>query len=342
LVVENSPSYGIQLLPYYGVTLANFVYRCLRAFAYGVPVLFFLWILRRQKPVWFEQLATWAWQLPWLVLGGGMIFGLTRAGASSFSRVGSNVAAETLWLTAGCLLLAPWRGWVKSGFRGDETLGLVLTPFALGVGTNTALGDYAGHGALFFQLAGLGIWQVLERKGFSRGVLVSLLFLWSILNLFRTEASLRDQFRTAPMQECIFPWVGPGGRTVYLDVDQTRILRDIRCRLESWGFQPGDPLVAVGDMPGLVYFLGGYSPGTAWYPASEKGHLPLVMAFLSTLPQDLRASSYLIMNEASPLFASQTVILDLVGRGNPSVLGPYTMDGATQKLAVWRAAETCP
>lgn len=342
LVVENSPSYGMQLLPFYGMTLLNFVYRCLRAFAYGAPLLVLVWICLRQKSKWCHRLADYGWLLPWLILAGGLFFGLTRAGASSFSRVGSNVAAEILWLAAISLLLVPWRSWGKFGFRMDETVGLALTPFLLGVGTNTALGDYAGHGVLFFQLAGLGIWQVLQQRGFSRGMLASLLFLGSILNLLRAEASLRNQFRTAPMQECIFPWVGPGGRTVYLDVDQARILRDIRCRLESWGFQPGDPLVAVGDMPGLVYFLGGYSPGTAWYPASEKGHLPLVMAFLSTLPQDLRASSYLIMNEASPLFASQTVILDLVGRRDPSVLGPYTMDGATQKLAVWRAAETCP
>ena len=342
LVVEKSESYGMQLLPFYGLTMVNFFYRCVRAFLYGAPVLILLWIMYRRSPSWFRLLATRAWLVPWLVLGGGLVFGLTRAGASSFSRVGSNVSAEILWLAAVALMLIPSRSWVRSGFRADESVALILTPFLLGVGTNTALGDYAGHGVLFFQLAGLGVWRVLSRHGLAPALLASLLFLAATLNLLRAEASLRDQFRTAPMAECTFPWVGPGGGTVYLDKDQAGILRDARSRLQAWGFQAGDPLVAIGDMPGLVYFLGGHSPGTAWYPATHMGHLPLVLALLQTLSPETRANSYLLMNEASPLFASRSEILDLVGKGDPAVFGPYALDGATQKLNLWRAAGKNP
>ena len=170
-------------------------------------------MLFRSKPIFFLRLADFVWLLPLVVLLGGLIFGLTRAGASSFSRVGSNVLAEVLWLAAGCLLVVPFRQWVQCGFRADETLGLILTPFILGFGTASALGDYAGHGALFFQLAGLGVWLVLVRAGTSRQFLASVLFLAAILNLFRAEMSLRDQFRTAPMQKCTLPWTLPDGGT---------------------------------------------------------------------------------------------------------------------------------
>ena len=72
------------------------------------------------------------------------------------------------------------------------------------------------------------------------------------------------------------------------------------------------------------------------------GHLPLVLALLQTLSPETRANSYLIMNEASPLFASRLKILDLVGEGDPAVFGPYALDGATQKLNLWRAAGKNP
>ena len=337
LVVENSPSYGLQLLPFYGVTLVNFLYRCLRAFAYGAPLLVLVWLSLRQKPAWCHWLAKSAWLIPWLILGGGLLFGLTRAGASSFSRVGSNVAAEILWLAAIAWLLVPWRRWGQSGFRMDEAVGLILTPFLLGVGTNTALGDYAGHGALFFQLAGLGIWQVLQRRGLSRGLLASLLFLGSILNLLRAEASLRDQFRTAPMEKCTIPWTRPSGGTVYLDAQQAKLLQGIRARVEAWGFRRGDPIIAIGDMPGVVYFLGGYSPGMAWYPATHQDQIHLVTAFLRNLEPEIKARSFLIMNEASPLFADRRDVQSTLGLGTPVFLGPYFLNGTSQRLGVWGA-----
>ena len=335
LLVNESISHGPQLFPYYFATLLNFFYRSLRAFAYGAPLLFFLWFLRKKKPIFFLRLADFIWLLPLAVLLGGLIFGLTRAGASSFSRVGSNVLAEVLWLAAGSLLVVPFRQWVQCGFRADETLALALTPFVLGFGTASALGDYAGHGALFFQLGGLGFWLILWRSGVSREFLVSLLFLGTVLNIFRAEASLRDQFRTAPMQKCTLPWASPDGGTVYLDAEQAGLLGDLRDRMEASGFKPGDPIVAIGDMPGVVYFLKGYSPGVNWYPATRPEHLKYVLAVLKTIPGEVRKKTFLIMNEKTPLLEQKDQILDWVGFGTPAIIGPYRLNYAPEKFLLW-------
>ena len=116
-LVNKSISHGPQLLPYYGATLVNFLYRCLRAFAYGLPLLLFFWLFYHRKARDLSPLQAVVWILPWAIMAGGLFFGLTRAGASSFSRVGSNVVAEVLWLAAACLTVCPWRDWPRFGFR---------------------------------------------------------------------------------------------------------------------------------------------------------------------------------------------------------------------------------
>lgn len=335
LLAGKSVSHGAQLLPYYGLTLVNFGFRVVRAFAYAAPLLLLLWFLRQQKPTLFARLGAWAWTLPWLILAGGLIFGLTRAGASSFSRVGSNAVAEVLWLAGGCLLVVPWRDWTKAGFQKHEIFALGMTPFVLGVGTASALGDYVGHGVMFFQLAGLGVWLVLLRKGFAASFLTALLFLMTTLNLFRAEASLRNQFRTTSMEACVNAWKRPGGKTIYLDSDQVKLLAELRGRLHPMGFRPGDPIVAIGDMPGVVYFLGGYSPGTVWYPATRADHLPYVLALLDSVSAQMRQETFLIINGKSPLLQKKGEILDRVGSGPPFMTETYRLDHISQHYFVW-------
>lgn len=334
-LVNKSISHGPQLLPYYGATLVNFLYRCLRAFAYGLPLLLFFWFIYHRKAQNLSLLTAIAWISPWVILAGGLFFGLTRAGASSFSRVGSNVVAEVLWLTAAGLIVCPWRDWLRFGFRPLEALGLVLTPFILGFGTASALGDYVGHGALFFQLVGLGIVGVLLRQGVSRPLLIAFLFLGTILNLFRAEASLRDQFRTAPMHECVFPWPSPNGGMIYLDAEKARFLGDLQAKLREQGFRLGDPIVAIGDMPGVVYFVGGYSPGANWYPATHAEHLRFALALLQSVPPEIREQATLLINEKSPLYAKKAEILRWVGAGEPHDIGPYLINSAPERFFLW-------
>jgi len=50
-----------------------------------------------------------------------------------------------------------------------------------------------------------------------------------------------------------------------LDTQTASFLGDIRSALEAAGFRPGNDIVALFNMPGLVYAVGGVSPGRPWY-----------------------------------------------------------------------------
>ena len=270
--------------------------------------------------------------LPWVILAAGLAFGLTRAGASSFSRVGSNVMAELLWVATAAWVLRGRVAW------SSVSTGLVLTPFLLGAGTGTAIGDYAGHGAVFFQMATLGIWIGMRRADFPAVRLAPFLWLSVVLNLFRAEASLQDPFRTRPFEACRETWRIPGAGQVGLDPTQKKLLGRLQTQLRSAGFRPGDPIVAIGDMPGVVYLLGGWSPGTSWYFAKTPQQWPYVRAVLQVLPEEVRTRCFVVMRENSPLFRQRRRILQLTGGVRPAafVTEPLPLEGATTRLHGWR------
>jgi hypothetical protein len=331
-IVRELGSHGTHLLPYYGLTMVNFCYRALRAFAYGLPFLFLWWWLRRHRPHSFVLSGSMAPLFPWLILVVGLQLGLARGGISSFSRVGSNGMAELLWLAAAALLLRGRLRWSA------VSTGLVLTPFLLGTGTGTALGDYAGHGVVFFQMAGLGIWAGLRTSGISVSRIVPFLWLGAVLNLFRAEASLQDPFRCRPLAECQEWWRIPGAGQVGLDSDQKKLLDQLQLELDARGFRPGDPILAIGDMPGIVYLMGGWSPGTSWYFAATQQQWGYVRAVLSSIPEETRARSWVLIRENSPLNEQRPQILHLVGRQHSAdfTLRPLRLDGEPTRIHGWR------
>jgi len=333
-IVENLGSHGTHLASYYGLTVVNFVYRSLRAFAYGLPIFLLWWWLRQSKVGRPIVPTAWAGVLPWLILATGLYFGLARAGASSFSRVGSNVMAELLWVAMVAWVLRGRIAW------SSPSTALLLTPWILGLGTGTALGDYAGHGAVFFQMITLGIWLGIRRTGMSSALVVPFLWLAVVLNLFRAEASLQDPFRIRSLSECRENWKIPGGGSVRVDPNQKKLLQQLQSRLGMAGFRPGDPIVAIGDMPGVVYLLGGWSPGTCWYFANTPQQEFYVRAVLGAVPKEIRGRSFLILRENSPLFERRRTLLKLTGGNRPAdfVTGPLSLEGSSTRIHGWGPA----
>ena len=335
-IVQQMGTHGTKLIPYYGITLVNFAYRVLRAFVYGLPILLLLVWVRRRRPAWIEAMQRPAAVLVWLILPLGILLGLTKAGSNGFSRVGSNVTAELLWLLCAAGI---FRG--SAFLRGAgswENLGIAATPFLLGVGTATALGDYVGHGAVFFQLMGLGIWSRWTSEGLNPGRAIPWIALTALLNLVRAENSLRDQFRTPELASCIVPWKRPDGNTVYLHPNQRAMLESLQKSLSQLGFQPGDPLIAVGDLPGVVYLLGGWSPGTSWYFAYQLGSSRYVEAVLASVPPEIRTRSFLLFRENSPLYSErrQAILGLLEQQESPAAeVGPLTFEEMNTRLMIW-------
>ncbi|GIV35088.1 MAG: hypothetical protein KatS3mg031_2623 [Chitinophagales bacterium] len=52
---------------------------------------------------------------------------------------------------------------------------------------------------------------------------------------------------------------------LWLDEATYRFMHGIQQTLQSNGFRKDDPIIALTDMPGVVYFMEGFSPGTPWY-----------------------------------------------------------------------------
>jgi len=340
-IVREMGTHGTKLIPYYGITLVNFVYRVLRAFVYGLPVLLLLVWIRRQRPAWLPILRDQVAVLVCLIFFLGIVLGLTKAGFNGFSRVGSNVAAELLWLACAAGILRGGFFFLREGLF--ENLGLLATPFLLGVGTATALGDYVGHGVVFLQIVGLGIWAQWIGEGLPFTRAVPFVALTALFNLARSEFSLRDQFRTLELSSCNTPWKKPDGNTVYLHPDQQRMLTALHSGLHQLGFQPGNPVVAIGDLPGAVYLLGGWSPGTSWYFGYNPASYRYVEAVLASVPPEIRRKSFLIFRENSPLYAEKRQeILALLEQQEPpaAILGPLTFEEMTTRLMIWAPKQT--
>jgi hypothetical protein len=330
-------SHGTNLLPYYGATLINFVYRCFRAFLYGAPLLIFCaWAVKVPKVR--QKVESWACFLACALLIAGLGFGLAKAGASSFSRVGSNVAAELFWLIAMALICCGRKFWKTMLGHGVEGACLVGTPFILGVGTATALGDYAGHGAVFFVMAGLGIWAALLRRGANPRIVEAFLWVSVCLNFIRLEQSLQDQFRTQQPWTCNEEWkITENGPLVYVDKDQAKSLQVMKESLVRLGFRSGDPIIAIGDLPGAVYLLGGWSPGTCWYFGGTLDYLPYCKAVVSLVTNDTLRKSFFLFRENSPLYPERGEILWLAEQpGQPDeVTALVILEKEETRLAIW-------
>jgi len=330
-------SHGTNLLPFYGATLLNFAYRCFRAFLYGAPLLLFCaWAVKVPKVR--QKLEGWAWVFACGILIVGVALGLTKAGASSFSRVGSNVATELFWLIAMAIIYCGRKFWKSMLRHGVEGGCLVGTPFLLGVGTATALGDYAGHGAVFFVLAGIGIWAALLRRGANPRIAEAFLWVSVCLNFIRLDKSLQDQFRTQTPWTCQEAWkITENGPLVYLDKDQAKSLQVMRESLVRLGFRSGDPIIAIGDLPGAVYLLGGWSPGTCWYFAGTLGQLPYCKAVVSLVSNETLQKSFFLFRENSPLYPKRGEILGLAVQPNQpdEVTALVTLEREETRLAIW-------
>ena len=336
LLVETLSTHGLGLLIYYIPTLVNFVYRALRAFAYGLPLLALLfWLQRSQKTR--TRIRAWAWLLPWLLLGGGFFFGLAKGGISSFSRVGSNVLAEQLWLMAAFFVISRGHAWLALRSYREPILGLLATPFALGIGTASALGDYTGHGAVFFQLAGLFIWKASVDKGLPFPLVNSFLCVAAILNLGRINNALNDPYRSEIPSLCTVEWKVPGSGKIFLDPSRAKVAQAAYQALGAAGFQPGAALIAIGNLPGLVYLVGGWSPGTVWFYDTHKNSKEFTLRALDAISEEERRSSWVIFRENSMLFADKKEVLLSLQRTDisPYTTEPVSLEGETTRLWIW-------
>ncbi len=138
---------------------------------------------------------------------------------------------------------------------------LLLMPLVSMVGTGTSL---AVSASAYF-VPWFGILGLLLLKHFTRslGPIIVLLGLM-IISVF-TYFHFTQPFRlNATISQQQVPLSGPN-EEILVDSNLATFVANTKSALQQKGIPDGYPIVALHNLPGLVYLVGGYSPATPWY-----------------------------------------------------------------------------
>jgi hypothetical protein len=183
-----------------------------------------------------------------------------------------------------------WRFWLVP-------LWLLALPFAAALGTVNQIFNNAMLDAMYWMAVLVVLHQLLPPPvRYLRGARLALLMLPALAVAEQTAygvlwapyLQLENMFgQHTPLM------VGAPLKPAQLLVDapSAAFIQGIGTAMRGAGFHAGGPILSLYDAPGLVYALGGISPGNAWYPgfehqdirncdALDKTHLDLHRAFL--------------------------------------------------------------
>ena len=183
-----------------------------------------------------------------------------------------------------------WRVWLVP-------LWLLVLPFAAALGTVNHIFNNAMLDAMYWLAVLLLLHQLLPPPvRYLRGTRLALLTLPALAVAEQTAYGIlwAPYLQLENMFEQHTPlMVGAPLKPAQLLVDapSAAFIQGIGTAMRRAGFQAGGPILSLYDAPGLVYALGGISPGNAWYPgfghqdirncdALDKTHLELRRAFL--------------------------------------------------------------
>ena len=106
-------------------------------------------------------------------------------------------------------------------------------------------------------------------------------------------------YRTAPKWVQTIPVeVGIPATVLKLDPDSAECIENTRAALNGAGFKPGDDILALYGLPGLVYAVGGVSPQRPWffYDHGPDGDVANLQA-LKKIPTDRLKSAYILWTD---------------------------------------------
>jgi len=174
---------------------------------------------------------------------------------------------------AGVLALRGWRpAAARPAERRSEVFAPLLLhaalPFAAIAGTNVALTlKLPAHAAPLFVLLAIATAQ-LERDGLRRFAALAIgLLAVATSAVFVEHQVLRPYGLPSPLYEQVYETpVMPGLR---VDAPTKKLVEELAARLAESGFRRGDPIVAFDFMPGLVWAVGGRSPGLPFYDTDK-------------------------------------------------------------------------
>jgi hypothetical protein len=150
------------------------------------------------------------------------------------------------------------------------TILLLLMPLVSMVGTGTSLAVSASA----YLVPWFGILGLLFVKHFTRGLGPAIVLLGvMIINAF-TYFHFTHPFRlNATISQQQVPLTG-SNKEIKVDETLATFVTSTKSVLQQEGIPEGYPIVALHNLPGLVYLVGGYSPATPWYFDAEWLNIP--------------------------------------------------------------------
>jgi hypothetical protein len=128
------------------------------------------------------------------------------------------------------------------------------------------------------------------------------------------------------------------GATLKLDPVLHAFITDVRKAADASGFRPGDDLLGFYNMPGIVFALGGRSPGLAWYMTGYPGS-PLVAARALALADRERVRrAYILQTKASTEWLQSLAPLGINFPDDYVLGGTFTIpySWAKEEVKWWR------
>lgn len=140
-------------------------------------------------------------------------------------------------------------------------LALLLMPLVSMVGTGTSFSVSASA----YLVPWFGIAALFLVRYFSQGLVpVTILLGGMVVGAFGYFHMAHPFRLNATMAQQNVVLDGPNEQ-ILVDSTLATFVNQTQAHLHEAGFEKGYPIVALYNMPGLVYLLGGYSPATPWY-----------------------------------------------------------------------------
>jgi hypothetical protein len=215
---------------------------------------------------------------------------------------------------------------------------LIALPFANAIGTNNML-----HNNLIYSIAPwLAAVAYIMRRSTSaeRGVMARVTFAGAAVVCYM-QVTLGAQHATyrlnAPLdQQSVATPLGSPPSTLRLDPPTSRFLLDMRQLLSANGFKDDQDLLAFFNMPGVVFAVGGKSPGTYWFNEAYRGSRAFAEYTLKLIGPERTRKSFLIEEDKSHPWIEN---LDALGVQFPEGyerIGELTIPWSRTAVRIWR------
>ena len=292
------------ILRHYGVGLAKGSWQVIRALPWIAILYGLVWlilrILRGVRPTMAEAAG-----ISFLAgLGLAMVRGYWLGGQTTFSK---GMMITMVWITGVYFMCRPYRSGnpqprpAEAGTFRRAAAMFALLPWLNGAGTATGITDYLGHGVVFFAALGWIFLGQAAVRGLPLGCVAAAVLCLGVIQATRAASTTLNTYRVGSVwvPELVPLTVGPEKGRLWTFPLSVESLQKIHAEMERAGFREDDPVIGITDCPGLVYLLGGTSPGACWYISYYLPENPGVQMNLKNIPREALARSWVIVRETS-------------------------------------------